>query len=250
MALPKRTPKPIAYAILLALPIALAGCKLTPDAERPAHVPEGYERVYAEDFAQPGDLEDVACSDPDAWRVREADGRSFLELFAASDYQLTHRSPGNIALFKPGTATDFVLDLNMMQSGREYNHRDLCLFFGVVDADHYYYAHMATLGDDNAHQIFIVNEAPRTPITTRRTAGVDWGTDEWHHVRLVRVAGEGTVRVYFDDMENPILEASDTTFESGYIGVGSFDDTGRFANVTVWAQGWEETPCGVFGGGE
>ncbi|MFI4861587.1 MAG: hypothetical protein ACIAXF_13015 [Phycisphaerales bacterium JB063] len=237
-------------ALALALPVFALGCKAVPTADRPAHIPEGYERVYQQDFAQADDLADVVCSDPDAWRVREADGESFLELFAASDYQPTHRSPGNIALFKPGTAADFVMDLEMMQSGREYNHRDLCLFFGVVDADHYYYAHMATLGDDNAHQIFIVNDAPRTPITTQRTVGVDWGTDAWHHVRLVRDADEGTIRVYFDDMKNPVLEASDTTFTSGYIGVGSFDDTGRYRNVTVWARGWEALPCDVFGQGE
>ncbi|XAL99924.1 hypothetical protein OT109_00785 [Phycisphaeraceae bacterium D3-23] len=245
-----RIRKSFVIAILLALLASLTGCKLTPITDRPAHIPNGYERVYAKDFDHADDLADVVCTDADAWRIREAEGRSFLELFAASDYRPTYRSPGNIALFKPGTATDFVLDLDMMQSGREYNHRDLCLFFGVVDADHYYYAHMATLGDDNAHQVFIVNEAPRTPITTQRTVGVDWGTDEWHHVRLVRDAGEGTIRVYFDDMDNPVLEASDTTFTSGYIGVGSFDDTGRFDNVTVWASGWDDTPCEVFDGEE
>lgn len=235
----------IVALISIGLPV-LFGCKAMPTVDRPQHVPEGYTRVYHQAFDAPGDRSDVVCSDPDAWRIGESGGDTFLELFADSEYAPTHRSPRNIALFKAGTATDFVLDLEMMQSGREYNHRDLCLFFGVVDRDHYYYAHMATLGDDNAHQVFIVNESPRTPITTDRTAGVDWGTDEWHHVRLVRDAQQGTIRVYFDDMDAPILEASNTAFSAGYIGVGSFDDTGRFRNVTVWARGWEETPCEVF----
>lgn len=231
---------------LALLTFSTAGCKQTPEVGRPAHVPDGYTLVFAQPFDRADAIADVACSDPDAWRIRSDGEDTFLELFGASDYQPTHRSPVNIALFNPGTAESYVLDLEMMQSGREYNHRDLCLFFGVVDRDHYYYSHMATLGDNNAHQVFIVNDAPRTPITTERTVGVDWGTEQWHHVRLVRDAEQGTIKVYFDDMEAPILEASDTTFGAGYLGVGSFDDTGRYRNVTVWARGWEEAPCEVF----
>ena len=97
--------------------------------------------------------------------------------------------------------------------------------------------------------MFIVNDAPRTPITISRTDGVDWGADQWHHVRVVRDAGEGTICVYFDDMDTPIMEADDETFGAGYIGLGSFDDTGGYDNVRIWGRGWEPAQCdSVFGG--
>ena len=44
---------------------------------------------------------------------------------------------------------------------------------------------------------------------------------------------DGTIKVYFDDMKTPILEAKDTTFGAGQVGFGSFDDTARFDDVVV-----------------
>lgn len=206
--------------------------------DRPDHVPESHELIFEEGFDEEDGLEKLVCTDAAAWQVAINEESGRLELFQASKYQPTHRSPLNIALFRAGTVEDFVLDLDMLQTGREYGHRDLCLFFGFQDPEHFYYVHMATTGDQNAHQVFIVNDKPRTPITIERNKGVDWGTDKWHHVRLVRRVSDGTISVYFDDMENPIMEASDSTYGAGYIGVGSFDDVGAFDNVQLWGTGW------------
>ena len=45
----------------------------------------------------------------------------------------------------------------------------------------------------NAHNIFIVNDKPRTNIATKTTRGVNWGK-----------ACDGAIRVFFDDMTTPI----------------------------------------------
>ena len=231
-------------ACLLLMSVATIGCSATQEAALPAHVPDGYSLVYEQDFEQRHATGDFRFTDADAWRQGElADGGGCLELHAASEYRPTHRSPYNIALIGVGTVGSFVLDVDMQQTGREYGHRDLCVFFGFNDPDHYYYTHMATTGDQNAHQVFIVNDGPRTPITTDRTEGVDWGTDIWRHIRVVRDAEAGTISVYFDDMENPVQVASDTTFTEGYIGFGSFDDTGRMDNIRVYAPSISDTPC-------
>ena len=34
-------------------------------------------------------------------------------------------------------------------------------------------------------------------------------------------------------MTKPIMKAEDKTFQAGYVGFGSFDDTGRFRSVTL-----------------
>ena len=125
----------------------LGGCATSSGAVRPAHIPAGYRLVYSQDFDQGGSVGDVLCSDPAAWRVNASGGRGYLELFQGSEYQPVHRSPHNIALFKVGTVEDFVLDLDMMQTGREYGHRDLCLFWGFEDTEHFYYVHIASVGD-------------------------------------------------------------------------------------------------------
>jgi hypothetical protein len=42
--------------------------------------------------------------------------------------------------------------------------------------------------------------------------------------------------VYFDDMQKPAMTATDTTFVSGQVGVGSFDDTGNFDDLFLFGR--------------
>ena len=71
-------------------------------------------------------------------------------------------------------------------------------------------------------------------------SGVDWGEDVWHRVRVERSLTGGQIRVFFDDMTTPVLEAVDTTLERGRIGFGSFDDSGRFTDVLLWSPDAED----------
>jgi hypothetical protein len=75
--------------------------------------------------------------------------------------------------------------------------------------------------------------------------GVNWGLGVWHKVRLERKSSDGTIRVWFDDMSKPIMAASDQTFGAGFVGFGSFDDTGKVANIRIWAKdvSAKETPA-------
>jgi hypothetical protein len=175
-------------------------------------------------------------TDPTAWKIHEVEGNQVLELVGKSDYQPRVRSPFNIAFLKSLQVGDFVLEVKLAQTGREYGHRDMCLFYNMKDASNFYYTHIASVADPHAHNIFLVNDAPRVAIATKTTEGADWGkTGEWHTIRVVRKVEEGSIRIYFDDMETPIMEASDTHFVQGHIGFGSFDDTGRIDDIKIWA---------------
>jgi len=118
---------------------------------------------------------------------------------------------------------------------KDYNHRDLCLFFNYVDESHFYYVHFGRKADPHANQIFIVNDAPRLMITTDKSDGTPWN-DEWHRLRVERDVESGKIAVYFDDMDEPHMQASDKTFTSGTVGIGSFDDTGHFDRIAVYAE--------------
>ena len=50
---------------------------------------------------------------------------------------------------------------------------------------------------------------------------------------------DGTIKVYFDDMSKPIMVAEDTNFKSGYVGFGSFDDTGMVDDIKIWGPSVE-----------
>jgi hypothetical protein len=206
-----------------------------------AGVPKGYRLVYEQHFDAADALGGLAFTDPAAWKW-SADGEGFaLELAAPSKYAPPVRSPVNIAVVGDRIFGDFVLEVDLIQTGKEYGHRDMCLFFGMQDPAHFYYVHLATAADDHAHNVFIVKGAPRTKIAKETTKGVNWGLGVWHTVRLERRVAEGTIRVFFDDRTQPVMVAEDKTFGAGWVGFGSFDDTGKVDNIRVWAPADPET---------
>lgn len=191
--------------------------------------------MFEADF-EDGSLDEWQATDPSAWKIEEEpDGGKVLALFGESNYQPEVRSPFNINLIKGIEIGSFVLELKLKSTTEDYNHRDLCLFFGYQDPSHFYYVHLGKTADPHANSIFIVDGEPRVSIATTRSDGTDWD-EKWHRVRLVRDLGKGTIEVYFDDMNQPIMTAKHDRFASGRIGVGSFDDTGQFDDIRLWTK--------------
>ncbi len=201
-------------------------------AQQQQNIPAGYKLVYSEDFSDASPINEFIMTDKSAWKVEDG----VLELFGKSNYEASVRSPFNIALIKGLLLGDFILEVNLAQTGREYGHRDLCVFFNVKDPTNFYYVHLATKADDHANNIFLVNDEPRVKIAEKTSTGTNWGdTGSWHKVRIERKVDTGSIRIFFDDMEEPVMVATDTHFDYGHIGFGSFDDTGRFDNIKIWA---------------
>ena len=173
-------------------------------------------------------------TDESAWQVvdEEGHGKVLALVKKKSDHQPKVRSPLNIALAPDVQVADFVMDVKLKSTEPDYGHRDLCLFFGYRDPSHFYYVHIAREADPHANSVFLVDGAPRVSIATNRTDGTKWD-DRWHHVRIERDAKKGSIAVFFDDMTEPIMTATDTTFGKGRVGVGSFDDRGLFDDIVV-----------------
>jgi len=203
-------------------------------------IPEGFDLVYQQEFDSDSSLKQFQFSDWSAWRwTTEGKSGGALELFQQSNYKPENRSPFNLAIVSDLKLGDLVLELDMKQTGKEYGHRDMCLFFGFQNPEQFYYTHLATAPDRNAHNIFLVNGAPRASFVEVPKSGVNWG-DSWKHIRLERI---GTaIQIYFEEMTLPVLQGQHDAFASGYIGFGSFDDTGCVDNVRVWAKSKESTP--------
>jgi hypothetical protein len=166
-------------------------------------------------------------TDPNAFRWGDDDGRGYLELHAASSYQPPHRSPLGLAILREPELDQGALRVKCKQTGREYPHRDLVIVFAYRDASHFAYAHLASQGDGSAHHVMLVDGADRRPVTTWRTAGVRWG-DGWHTVEVLRIGTH--VEVRFD---GSAVLAGEVPAGSGKIGLGSFDDTGRFRDLEI-----------------
>lgn len=221
---------------------------------KPEGLPDDYTLQYEQSFDSKKSIKDFMMTDPSAWEYIDANGAKAMALTGKSDYEPPFRSPWNIALIKGKTFGSFVLEVDIQQSGVKgtpikeymqeyadaanapgYAHRDFCFFFGFEDPSHFMYIHIAKAGDNNAHNVFVVDEAPRTPITDFRTVGADWGVEEWKKIRIVRNVEKSTVTLYFDDMLTPIMIADNVPFDNGFIGFGSFDDIGWVDNIKIWA---------------
>ena len=192
--------------------------------------PQELPVLVTEDFEKGADRWEF--SDPKAWKVADTDKGKSLALVEKTTPKTPHRSPFGRALLKNAIVGDFVLEADLQSTVKDYPHRDLCLFFGFQDDDHFYYSHLGKRTDKNANQLFIVNGADRMMISTRTTEGTNW-TDDWHHVKVVRKVADGTIEVYWDDMKTPVQTATNKTFTWGQVGVGSFDDLGNFDNVVL-----------------
>jgi hypothetical protein len=193
----------------------------------------GLPLVFFEDFESGAGR--WVQTDPNAWKVVPTENGHVYSLYRQSKYEPPVRSPFNIARIKDLSVSDFVVQARMEQTSREYGHRDMVVVFGYQDPAHFYYVHIATKADAAANSIFIVNDRPRVSIAKERTEGTDWGTG-FHDVRVVRNASTGSIEVFYDDMDKPIMRAEDKTFLAGGIGFGSFDDTGNIDDVIVWAK--------------
>ncbi len=168
------------------------------------------------------------------WTVATVDQRQKVlsQHQKKSDYRPPFRSPLHIAVVKDLTVSDFQIDVKVRSTHEDYNHRDVCLFFGFQNPSQFYYVHLGKQTDLHANQIFVVNNADRTKISLTTSEGTPWD-DKWHNVRVTRMIESGDIRVFFDDMSKPVMTASDKTFTWGSVGVGSFDDTSEWDDFVI-----------------
>lgn len=187
--------------------------------------------LFEEDFEQ--GAVNWAPTDPAKWKVTRDGENHVYHLLGKSDYTPPHRSPHSLSLRKDLIVGQLEFTARVKTLQKPMPHRDMCLFFGYQDAAHFYYVHLGERTDPHANQIFIVNGADRVKISTKTSPGTPWKEDYWHLVKLVHDPKSGLIQVYFDDMQAPMMEARDTTFTHGQIGLGSFDDLGQWDDISV-----------------
>lgn len=193
----------------------------------------GMPLVFSDDFERGSN--NWETTDDAAWYLhQDGENQVFGLNKRTSDYQPKVRSPHNIALIKDIKLSDFVLIFNVRSTKDTGDHRDCCVFFCYQDPSNFYYAHLGAKPDPASGQIMIVKDAPRTPLT-KNNKNVPWD-DEWHTVKVVRDSQEGTIEIFFDDMDKPHMTAVDKSFGKGRIGIGSFDDMNDFDDVKLYGN--------------
>ncbi len=169
--------------------------------------------------------------DPDAWGWEEDKNATTLVLKKPSKFKPKVRRPLNIAWFEGAEWDSFTLTCEVRLDSFNKGNNDLCFAFNSRSESEFYYAHLGEAADTAHLQLHVVNNADRKSITTNRAMSLSWQPNHWHRVRLTRDSSTGEIQVFFDDQL--VLQAADTTFGKGSIGLGSFDDLGAFRNLVV-----------------
>ena len=121
----------------------------------------------------------------------------------------------------------------------EITNRDVIIVFGYKSDTEFYYAHVSTDNTIYPHNgIFKVNNADRERIDYQwngRSLGANPAIVDakWHTVRVKHLPATGEIAVYVDGVKDPLMTAKDTTFSSGRVGFGSFDNIGRLRDLKV-----------------
>jgi hypothetical protein len=216
-----------------------SSCLAEEKSEKPARELKGLPLVFHEDFENGAKRWDL--TDSDAWDLRKeqvSGSQTANQVFGLnrrkSNYEPKVRSPHNIALIKGLELSEFIFMYRVRSTKDTGNHRDCCTFFCYQDAEHFYYVHLGALPDPHSGQIMIVKGAPRRAMTENKKP-VPWD-DDWHTVKLERSAESGSIKIYFEDREEPHMEVTDKTFSKGRIGIGSFDDMNDFDDIVVYGR--------------
>jgi hypothetical protein len=215
----------VAVSVLL----ALAGCRTAG---------RGLSLVASSDF-ESGAAEGWTPSDPAHWRVADDNGSKVYEL-TAPGIPGPVRAPTSRSLLAGHDVTSFEFSGRLRcDTDPGTPVRDMCVIFHYQDPSHFYYVHFAGSSDDVHNIIGLVDGADRVKINAEPAgASVFRLTDRaWHAFKVTCDVRTGEIQAYLDDMTAPILTARDRTLGHGLVGIGSFDDTGAFDDLKLWAGG-------------
>jgi hypothetical protein len=166
---------------------------------------------------------------PEDWEILGGPDQHYLHMKRMRDPGVPRR-PLQFALLKSAVVGSFEFQARLRREGKS-----MIVVFNYIDTLHFYYTHLSrdTGQVQPVHNgIFIVNGEPR-----KRIAGIDalpaLPDTDWHHVRVARDVRKGSIEVFMDHASQPLFSVVDNTFGCGLVGIGSFDETGDFADVEL-----------------
>jgi hexosaminidase len=175
---------------------------------------------------------------PESWKVSEEWGTMTYQLTAPGSMGAV-RAPTSWSIIKDLDVTCFILTGRVRCNADTANeHRDMVVVFHYQDPTHFYYVHFSAISDGLHNIIGLVNGKDRVKIN-REPPGQSiarLNDLRFHDFKVIYNAETGEIKAYMDDMANPILTATDRTLNHGFVGVGSFDDTGSFDDIKLWGK--------------
>ncbi|MBV9266634.1 MAG: hypothetical protein JO061_10745 [Acidobacteriaceae bacterium] len=173
-----------------------------------------------------------AVPDASDWKIGQDNGRPVLQLLVGKEPPASGpRRPFQFAIADTPEFTRVRVDADMKPIGRS-----LMIVFAYRDSDHFDYAHLSrdTAKIQSHHNgIFHVYGGERVRISSEDGPAAFPDGSRWYHVSLDWNGDTGAVTVAVNGNPVPALKAVDLSLSSGKVGIGSFDETGEFKNVSI-----------------
>jgi len=168
------------------------------------------------------------------WRIDREDGTAVLHLAQPREPLAGPRRPIQFALTTVPSYSTLTLEADVKPLGKS-----LIVVFAYQDPAHFDYAHLSvdTGNKVSVHNgIFHVYGGERVRISVPEGPPAFPENDRWYHAKLTHDVRTGAVAVTVDGRSVPALHAVDVSLGPGKIGLGSFDETAQFKNVSISTQ--------------
>ena len=209
-------------------------------------IPEGYLLQYHQDFSNKKSIQDFRFSISGTASIRSEKGKYFLEITAHHDTMIPSYQPSTICLLDNLIFGDYILEANVMYNeGTDKN--ALWFLTAIKDSLNYYCLDISPIpGNEDTLTYALLRGKPRK-IQIAMHKLVSLQPDKWYKVKMIRDIVNPSVKIFMDDMKNPVLEINDRTFIMGYIGFGMNNGIFRIANIKIWSQTSIPEPAGFYG---
>ncbi|PPS41148.1 polysaccharide lyase [Chroococcidiopsis sp. TS-821] len=192
-----------------------------PKPEKPQPLPETPKLLIFEDFSSTTSGNNFTVESGGTWSVRN--GKYELR---DSDRSLPQSPNRNISVHNKSISGDFTLTADASATATSSRWDDFSIIFNYQNPNNYYYASFNESDDDKTNGIFKVVAGVATQVANFNSL-IRGGTT--YSIKVERSGN--TINVYRDN----ILQATvqDTTFNSGKVGFGSFNNSATFDNLKV-----------------
>lgn len=221
-----KTSRSFKFAFLISLLCCLINCRSGESKPLPLLASSDFEDGKSEGW-QP--------NFPENWEVVDIGGSYAFHLHAPGQAGEIS-APASRAVLSGHNVTSFEFSGRLKcDAETAILNRDLCIFFHYQSPTHFYYVHFSASSDERHNIIGLVNGSDRVKINLEPPGqSVSRLVDkEWHPFKVTYDAGTGKIKAYLDDMETPVVTAQDSVLGSGLVGVGSYDDTGYFDDLSL-----------------
>ena len=184
-----------------------------------------YSTALFSDVSYFGDRRNYKELFPHHWSIKMHKGRLSYGINTSDLYGGLFIS--EYALIKDRSYTNFriTLDASSPEDLSKNLYGDYVIIFGMENPSNYYYFVASSYRSES--QLYLLKNAKRTSLA--RAHGRLIPDNDWHSLELVRI-GE-TIEVKLDGTS--VFEHRDSTFPSGLIGIGSYNDSVYFDDISI-----------------